>query len=74
MSDFTYDNEDFTAIRVANKDLQKLEREALFFNTGFLSIFIATQYLTRNGTRSYWKKSPLLVVSGSFITSSLLYT
>lgn len=72
MSDFTYDNEDFTAVRVATKDLQRIERESLLINTGFMTIFIVSQYLTRNKPSSFWNKSPLAVIATSALTSSVL--
>lgn len=73
MTDFTYDNEDYTAVRVATTDLINMESyasKALFVSS---LVFIGYSYVTRKAPKSLWSYSPAGVIGGAFVGSSLMY-
>jgi hypothetical protein len=63
MSDFTYDNEDFTAIRVATVNLQRAEHKAIAGSIFGSGLILGSQYITRNNPTSIWNKPRLLGLS-----------
>lgn len=74
MSDFAYDSEDVSAIRVATTDLQRNQNDGLIiFGTSFL-IATGLQFLLRgNATLSLWNFRPTLTVGAMLGVSALGY-
>lgn len=73
MSDFTYDNEDSSAIRVATKDLARNEHMSSIASLAAGLTFVGYHYLTKNSSTSAWSKSPNLVLLSALVGASFGY-
>lgn len=71
MSDFTYDNQDFTAIRVATVDLQKANTQATYLGLLSVGTLAGFEYLTRNSVGSRWQKPGFL---GATLGATYVFT
>lgn len=73
MSDFAYDSEDFTAMRVATRNLQQTETTTLMASTGAMLLAVGYHWLTRHHPNSLWQSSRLLVFGSTGLASALGY-
>jgi hypothetical protein len=71
MSDFTYDNDDFSAVRVATQDLTKAEERATVTSLIGATLFFGYQYLNKKSVSSLWAKSPSTVILSTFLGASM---
>lgn len=70
MSDFTYDNKDFTAIRVATRDLQVTQAHSAIMSTIIGAVIVGNKYRQRSLPNSLWsRKGPFIITSAGIVIS-----
>lgn len=72
MSDFAYDNKDFTAIRVATKNLESTQTHAAILSTIIGALVVGNKYRLRSQPNSLWnRKGPFVLTSAGIIISCI---
>lgn len=71
MSDFTYDNDDFSAVRVATQDLTRAEERATIASLVGATLFFGYQYLNKKSASSLLARSPSTVILSTFLGASM---